>query len=90
MVIVYTNCNMDTIDNDEIEDELVVKDSNGTVLSDGDVVFIIKDLKVKGGGVLKQGTKIKNIRLTEGSEGVLGSTDTVKGLSIRAEYVKKG
>lgn len=78
------------MDDDEIEDELVVKDNNGNVLSEGDTVFIIKDIKVKGGGVLKQGTKIKNIRLTEGSEGVLGSSDTMKGLSIRSEYVKKG
>ncbi len=78
------------MDEDDIDEELVVKDSNGTVLSDGDTVFIIKDLKVKGGGVLKQGTKIKNIRLSDGAEGVLGNTDTMKGLSIKAEYVKKG
>ncbi len=78
------------MDDDEIENELEVKDSNGNVLSEGDTVFIIKDIKVKGGGVLKQGTKIKNIRLTEGSEGVLGNSDTMKGLSIRSEYVKKG
>lgn len=78
------------MEEDEQEDELIVKDSNGTVLTDGDTVFIIKDLKVKGGGVLKQGTKIKNIRLSDGAEGVLGNTDTMKGLSIKAEYVKKG
>lgn len=77
------------MDDEEIEDELEVKDSNGNVLADGDTVFIIKDIKVKGGGVLKQGTKIKNIRLTEGQEGVLGNSDTMKGLSIRSEYVKK-
>lgn len=78
------------MDDDELEEELEVKDSNGNILSEGDTVFIIKDIKVKGGGVLKQGTKIKNIRLTDGAEGVLGNTDTMKGLSIRAEYVKKG
>jgi protein PhnA len=78
------------MEEDEQEDERIVKDSNGTVLTDGDTVFIIKDLKVKGGGVLKQGTKIKNIRLSDGAEGVLGNTDTMKGLSIKAEYVKKG
>jgi protein PhnA len=78
------------MDEDEIEEEFEVKDSNGNVLADGDTVFIIKDIKVKGGGVLKQGTKIKNIRLTEGVEGVLGNSDTMKGLSIRSEYVKKG
>ena len=78
------------MDDDELEEELEVKDSNGNILSEGDTVFIIKDIKVKGGGVLKQGTKIKNIRLTDGAKGVLGNTDTMKGLSIRAEYVKKG
>ncbi|MBP6948825.1 MAG: alkylphosphonate utilization protein [Candidatus Pacebacteria bacterium] len=78
------------MDEDEIEDELIVRDSNGNILAEGDTVFIIKDIKVKGGGVLKQGTKIKNIRLTDGAEGVLGNTDTMKGLSIKAEYVKKG
>lgn len=77
-------------DEEEIEDGLEVRDSNGNILQNGDTVFIIKDIKVKGGGVLKQGTKIKNIRLTDGAEGVLGNSDTMKGLSIRAEYVKKG
>lgn len=42
-----------------------VKDSNGTVLVDGDSVQIIKDLKVKGSSItLKRGMTIKNIRLT--------------------------
>lgn len=76
-------------EDDEIEDVLEVRDANGNLLAEGDTVLIIKDIKVKGGGVLKQGTKIKNIRLTEGSEGVLGNSDTMKGLSIRSEYVKK-
>ncbi|MDY3207281.1 zinc ribbon domain-containing protein YjdM, partial [Clostridium baratii] len=51
----------------ENEDELVVKDSNGNILKDGDSVTIIKDLKVKGcSSALKKGTKVKNIRLVEG------------------------
>lgn len=77
------------MDEDEIEDEFEVRDSNGNLLSNGDTVLIIKDLKVKGGGVLKRGTKIKNIRLTDDVECVLGNTDTIKGLSIKPEYVKK-
>ena len=77
-------------DEEETEDVFEIRDSNGTVLSDGDTVLIIKDLKVKGGGVLKRGTKIKNIHLTDDAEGVLGNTDTMKGLSIKPEYVKKG
>lgn len=69
-----------------------VLDSNGAVLADGDTVIIIKDLKVKGAGGkgLKKGAKIKNIRLDVGEvESVLGNSDTIKGLSIRPEYVKK-
>lgn len=49
----------------------VIKDANGTVLRDGDTVILIKDLKVKGSSItLKQGTKIKNIRLTSGDHAV--------------------
>lgn len=45
------------------------KDSNGAVLSDGDSVMLIKDLKVKGSSItLKRGTVIKNIRLTPNNE----------------------
>ena len=44
----------------------VAKDSNGAQLFDGDAVTVIKDLKVKGSSmVIKRGTKVKSIRLTE-------------------------
>lgn len=50
--------------NESTEDVQVIKDANGNVLQDGDSVTIIKDLKVKGASsALKQGTKVKNIRL---------------------------
>ena len=49
----------------------VAKDSNGTELQDGDSVTVIKDLKVKGSSmVIKRGTKVKSIRLTENPEEV--------------------
>ena len=49
----------------------VAKDSNGTELLDGDSVTVIKDLKVKGSSmVIKRGTKVKSIRLTENPEQV--------------------
>jgi protein PhnA len=52
-------------------DELNVVDSNGTTLVDGDAVFVIKDLKVKGSSmVIKRGTLVKKIRLTENEEEV--------------------
>ena len=44
---------------------MIVTDFNGTTLQEGDSVKVYKDLKVKGGGIiLKRGTVIKNIRLT--------------------------
>ena len=50
---------------------MAVKDSNGTELSDGDSVQVIKDLKVKGSStILKQGKLFKNIRLTAKDEEV--------------------
>ena len=59
---------------------LVVKDSNGNILQDGDSVTLIKSLKVKGGGTtLKQGTLVKKIRLTDDAEEVDCKVD---GMSI--------
>lgn len=53
------------------DDEVLVKDSNGQILQDGDAVVLIKDLKVKGSStVLKQGTKVKSIRLVGGDHEV--------------------
>jgi len=73
------------------DDELIVKDSNGTRLSDGDSVTLIKDLKVKGSGgvTLKRGTLIKNIRLTYDADEIECNAEKVKGLVLRTEFVKK-
>ena len=73
------------------EDEIVVKDSNGTRLADGDSVTLIKDLKVKGSGgvTLKRGTLIKTIRLTNDEDEIECNADKVKGLVLRTEFVKK-
>lgn len=55
----------------EDEAEESVKDSNGTVLANGDAVVLIKDLKVKGSSItLKLGTKVKSIRLVGGDHEV--------------------
>ncbi|MDL2291940.1 alkylphosphonate utilization protein [Bacteroides sp. OttesenSCG-928-F21] len=44
----------------------IPRDSNGAELMDGDSVTVIKDLKVKGSSmVIKRGTKVKSIRLTD-------------------------
>lgn len=70
--------------------EFETKDSNGNILQNGDTVIVIKDLKVKGStSGLIQGTKVKNIRLTDEVEGVTGKIDGMKGIYIRPEFVKK-
>ena len=73
------------------EDSLVVKDSNGTRLADGDSVTLIKDLKVKGAGgqTLKRGTVIRSIRLTGDAQEIDCRYEGIKGLVLRAEFVRK-
>ncbi|PZW45963.1 phosphonoacetate hydrolase [Humitalea rosea] len=69
---------------------MAVKDSNGTVLVDGDSVQVIKDLKVKGTSVtLKRGTIMRGIRLTGDDDEVEGRTDKVKDLVLKACFLKK-
>ncbi|WP_026608011.1 alkylphosphonate utilization protein [Methylocapsa acidiphila] len=71
-------------------DEIIVKDSNGTKLADGDSVTLVKDLKVKGTSeTLKRGALIKNIRLTGNPDEIECSTKQVKGLVLRTEFLKK-
>lgn len=72
------------------EDELIVKDSNGNILNDGDSVTIIKDLKVKGSpSPLKKGTKVKNIRLIEGDHNIDCKIDGFGAMQLKSEFVKK-
>ncbi len=66
-----------------------VKDSNGNLLAEGDSVTIIKDLKVRGSStVLKRGTKVKNIRLTDDENEVEGKVDG-SVMVLKAEFLKK-
>ena len=68
----------------------VVRDVAGTVLADVDAVVVVKDLKVKGANqTLKQGTVIRSIRLTENVEEIDCRHDTIKGLVLRTEFVRK-
>ncbi|MGT2666111.1 zinc ribbon domain-containing protein YjdM [Streptococcus rifensis] len=72
------------------EDGLVVKDSNGTLLKDGDTVTVIKDLKVKGAPKdIKQGTRVKNIRLVEGDHNIDCKIDGFGAMKLKSEFVKK-
>ena len=67
-----------------------VRDSVGNLLADGDQVTLIKDLTVKGAGqTLKRGTLIKSIRLTGDAQEIDCKYDGIKGLVLRAEFVRK-
>ncbi len=72
------------------EGAVEVRDSVGNLLADGDQVTLIKDLTVKGAGqTLKRGTLIKSIRLTGDSQEIDCKYDGIKGLVLRAEFVRK-
>lgn len=77
-------------ENEKAEEQQIVKDSNGTVLNDGDSVSIIKDLKVKGSSsTLKIGTKVKSIRLVDGDHNIDCKIDGFGAMKLKSEFVKK-
>lgn len=70
----------------------VFKDAHGNVLSDGDTVTVIKDLKIKGSSsVVKIGTKVRNIRLVDGIAGhdIDCRIDGIGPMQLKSEFVKK-
>jgi len=71
-------------------DTIEVRDAVGNLLADGDQGTLIKDLEVKGAGqTLKRGTLIKSIRLTSDPQEIDCRYEGIKGLVLRAEFVKK-
>lgn len=71
-------------------EQVEVRDAAGNLLADGDSVITIKDLKVKGAGqTLRKGTVIKSIRLTRDSQEIDCRYEGIKGLVLRAEFVRK-
>ena len=69
---------------------VVVRDAAGNELADGDAVVLVKDLKVKGANqTLKQGTLIKTIRLTDNPDEIDCRHESIKGLVLRTEFVRK-
>ena len=71
-------------------EQIEVRDAVGNRLQDGDQVTLIKDLVVKGAGqTLKQGTVIKAIRLTGDAQEIDCKFPGIKGLVLRAEFVRK-
>ncbi|CAH2717450.1 hypothetical protein BACCIP111895_04642 [Neobacillus rhizosphaerae] len=78
------------LENENNEEQQIIKDANGNVLTDGDSVTVIKDLKVKGSSsVLKVGTKVKNIRLVDGDHNIDCKIDGFGGMKLKSEFVKK-
>ena len=74
------------------DEGFVVKDANGNLLSEGDSVTVIKDLKVKGSSlVVKGGTKVKNIHLVDGVDGhnIACKIDGIGAMNLKSEFVKK-
>lgn len=70
--------------------EKVYKDANGNILQDGDTVTVIKDLKVKGASnPIKQGTKVKNIRLVDNDHDIDCKIDGFGAMSLKSQFVKK-
>lgn len=74
------------------EESGIIKDANGNVLQDGDTVTVIKDLKIKGSSSsVKVGTKVKNIRLTDGADGhnISCKIEGFGAMNLKSEFVRK-
>ncbi|MGJ8523083.1 hypothetical protein R84981_001776 [Carnimonas sp. R-84981] len=51
---------------------------------------MIKELKLKGSsGIIKMGTKVKNIRLVDGDHDIDCKIDSLRAKSLKSEFVKK-
>ncbi|NOS54676.1 MAG: alkylphosphonate utilization protein [Cyclobacteriaceae bacterium] len=72
-------------------DTSIVKDANGNVLQDGDTVVLIKDLPVKGASKsIKAGTKVKNIKLTNGDHNIDCKVEGFGAMALKSIFVRKG
>lgn len=76
----------------EVIEDGTIRDANGNVLNNGDSVIVIKDLKIKGSSSsVKGGTKVRNIRLTDGNDGhnIACKIDGVGSINLKSEFVRK-
>lgn len=64
------------------------RDANDNILENGDTVVVFKDLKFKG-GVVKGGTKVKNIRIVDGDHDIDCKIDGIGAMALKSEFVKK-
>lgn len=75
---------------DSADEKREVRDAHGNVLQDGDMVTVIKDLKIKGSSsVVKVGTKVKIIRLVDGDHDIDCRIDGIGAMGLKSEFVKK-
>lgn len=82
--------NPEEVETDEVSTATKVLDSNGNELQDGDTVVVIKDLPVKGAPKpIKAGTKVKNIRLTDGDHNIDCKIDGFGAMGLKSEFVRK-
>ena len=92
-MMVCTQCFNEWVPSEEIEETAsssVILDSNGNELKDGDSVIVIKDLPVKGAPKpLKAGTKVKNIRLTDGDHNISCKIEGFGAMALKSIYVRK-
>lgn len=89
-LLVCPECAYEFSADDLDEQERIIKDANGNVLSDGDTVSVIKDLKIKGSqSVVKVGTKVKNICLCDGDHDIDCKIPNFGGMKLKSEFVKK-
>lgn len=79
-------------DVEEVIKDDKIRDANGNVLTDGDSVTVIKELRIKGASsVVKVGTKVKNIRLVDGGDGhdIACKIDGIGAINLKSEFVRK-
>ncbi len=94
-MMVCTQCFNEWIPSEDIEENTsntsaIILDSNGNELKDGDSVIVIKDLPVKGAPKpLKAGTKVKNIRLTDGDHNISCKIEGFGAMALKSIYVRK-
>ncbi|WP_339212560.1 zinc ribbon domain-containing protein YjdM [Ornithinibacillus sp. FSL M8-0202] len=91
-MLICPECGYEWVLNQEQDnkEELAIKDANGNILHDGDTVTVIKDLKVKGSSsVLKQGTKVKGIRIVDGDHNIDCKIVGFGAMQLKSEFVKK-
>lgn len=80
----------EAVENLPDSDQMVVKDSNGNVLQDGDSVIIIKNLPVSGAPKpIKAGTKVKSIRLVQGDHNIDCRIEGYGAMALKSEFVRK-